>query len=103
MFKEMKLYGSSGIIAFIYRNPQDGAEIEFPITFDEPFEAELTFDEIMDSIECEEDAYVANFYACVPSGLLAKMRRGKDIATRPFKNYSFTEKTVELVKPKEES
>ena len=85
----MKLYSYAGIIAFIYQNPKDGKEIELPITFDDTFEADLTFDEISDCFECNEDCYVCEFYAAVPSGLLAKMKRGKDIPTESFKDYSF--------------
>ena len=91
IFKKMKLYSYAGIIAFIYKNPRDGAEIELPITFDDTFEADLTFDQICDCYECDEEAYVSEFYAAVPSGLLAKMKRGKDIPTEPFKDYAFGE------------
>ena len=98
IFQEMKLYSYCGIIAFIYKNPQDGRMIELPITFDENFDAEFTYDEIIDNLECGAKSYVSNFYASVPSGLLNRMKRGLSIPVPSFKRYEFTHEPEEGIR-----
>ena len=39
-FKEMKVYGTAGIITFVYQNPGNGKEVELAVIFDEDYEAE---------------------------------------------------------------
>ena len=97
IFQEMKLYSYCGIIAFIYRNPQDGRMIELPITFDEDFDAEFTYDDIIDNLECGAKSYVSKFYASVPSGLLTRMKRGLGIPAPVFKKYEFMQGTEEAI------
>ena len=97
IFQEMKLYSYCGIIAFIYRNPQDGRMIELPITFDEDFDAEFTYDEIIDNLECGAKSYESNFYASVPSGLLTRMKRGLSIPVPSIKRYEFIQRTEEAI------
>ena len=93
IFTKMKLYEKSGIIAFIYKDPISGEDIELPVTFDDAFEAELAYDEILESYDHNEAAYVSNFGACVPSGLLLKMKKGQDISTIPSKEFAFNKNT----------
>ena len=52
----MKLYPIPGIIAFIYKDPISGENVELPVTSDDAFDAELTYDEIQESFENDEDA-----------------------------------------------
>ena len=89
LFRQIKIYCSAGIIAMVYQNPSTRDEVELPIAFDDPFEAEVAFDEIMNSYICGEPIFIAEHYACVPSGLLLKMKRGEDIPTNPFREFSF--------------
>lgn len=97
IFQEMRLYSYCGIIAFIYKNPRNGKEVELPITFDENFDAEFTYDEIIDNLECGTKSYVSNFYASVPSGLLTRMKRGLDIPASAFKKYKFAQESEEAI------
>ena len=99
IFQEFRFYENSGVIAFIYRNPNDKEKVELPVTFDDAFQAELTFDEIVNSYESSEKTYVSDFNASVPSGLLAKMKRGFHIPTKPFKDYAFNDKQESNVLP----
>ena len=41
IFQEFRFYENSGVIAFIYRNPNDKEKVELPVTFDDAFQAEL--------------------------------------------------------------
>ena len=85
----MKLYIVPGIIAFIYQNPISGENVELPVTFDDAFEANLIFDEIQEKFENKEEALVVIPFASVPTGLLAKMKRGLNFPAKVFKDYSF--------------
>ena len=89
IFKSMKLYIVPGIIAFIYQNPISGENVELPVTFDDAFEANLIFDEIQEKFENKEEALVVIPFASVPTGLLAKMKRGLNFPAKVFKDYSF--------------
>ena len=92
LLKKMKLYGHLGIIAFVYQNPNDGQEIELPVTFDDAFEAELVFDHLEDSFIGGSQVEVVTNFASVPTGLLAKMRRGVNFCTNSHKNCYFESK-----------
>jgi hypothetical protein len=86
----MKLYPIPGIIAFIYKDPISGENVELPVTFDDAFDAELTYDEIQESCENDEDAFVVIPFASVPAGLLAKMKRGLSFPPHRIKEYQFS-------------
>jgi hypothetical protein len=90
IFKRMKLYPIPGIIAFIYKDPISGENVELPVTFDDAFDAELTFDEIQESFENDEDAFVVIPFASVPAGLLAKMKRRLSFPPHRIKEYQFS-------------
>lgn len=89
LFRKMKLYEESGVIAFIYRNPYGQQEIELPVTFDDSFHADLTYHEIMFSYEQGDKAFVSLSYACVPSALLMKMKRGMELDPDARDQYIF--------------
>ena len=78
------MYGTAGIIAFVYLNPKDGKEVELPVIFDEDFEAENTFHEIIMSYEVEKDVFISEFPAYIPPTMLYMIKRGLDIHTEPF-------------------
>ena len=90
IFKRMKLYPIPGIIAFIYRDPISGEDVELPVTFDDAFDAELIYDEIQECFENDEDAFVVIPFASVPAGLLAKMKRGLSFPPHRIKEYQFS-------------
>ena len=89
-FKEMRFYGTAGIITFMYQNPQDGQEVELPVIFDEDYEAESTFQEIVQSYEDEKDVYICEYPAYIPPTMLYMIKRSLDIRTKePFSEFSF--------------
>jgi hypothetical protein len=90
IFKRMKLYPIPGIIAFIYKDPISGENVELPVTFDDAFDAELTYDEIQECFENDKDAFVVIPFASVPAGLLAKMKRGLSFLPHRIKEYQFS-------------
>jgi hypothetical protein len=89
IFTKMKLYEKSGIIAFIYKNDIDSTEVELPVTFDDAFQAEIFFDEIIDHFLGSSDSCITEARASVPIGLLAKIKRGMHIFTKPQREYDF--------------
>ena len=92
-FKEMRFYGTAGIITFMYQNPQDGQEVELPVIFDEDYEAESTFQEIGQSYEDEKDVYISEYPAYIPPTMLYMIKRSLDIRTKePFSEFSFERK-----------
>ena len=91
-FKEMRIYGTAGIITFVYQNPKDGKEMELPVIFDEDFESETTFEAIMESYESGSKVYISEFPAYIPPVPLYMIKRGQDICTDPFSEFSFEKK-----------
>lgn len=92
VFKEMRVYGTAGIIAFTYRNPKDGQEVKLPVIFDEDYEAEATFQDIIQSYEDGKEVFISEFPAYMPPTMLYMIKRGLDIRTEPFSEFSFEKK-----------
>ena len=88
-FKEMRVYGTAGIITFVYQNPGNGKEVELATIFDEDYEAETTFHGIIESYEMEKEVYISEFPAYIPPVLLNQMKKGLDVCTEPFSEFSF--------------
>jgi hypothetical protein len=89
----MRFYGTAGIITFMYQNPQDCQEVELPVIFDEDYEAESTFQEIVQNYEDEKDVYISEYPAYIPPTMLYMIKRSLDIRTRePFSEFSFERK-----------
>ena len=88
-FKEMRVYGTAGIITFVYQNPGNGKEVELAVIFDEDYEAETTFHGIIESYEMEKEVYISEFPAYIPPVLLNQMKKGLDVCTEPFSEFPF--------------
>ena len=88
-FKGMKVYGTAGILSFVYQNPSNGKEVELPVIFDESYEVETTFEGIIESYEMEKEVYISEFPAYIPPVLLNQMKKGLDVCTEPFSEFSF--------------